>query len=147
MPDASRPRFVDNRPAGFIALGLTGLACYLTIKAYLHPQPLQGSMLLMKFPAGSASSMVIGTNIVFEVVFTALIIGVAISVRGWERILVFSCSALIFLTQLLYLLPEAVAVIRSIKIICAFVSLAAAVALCVQVEASKRQNTNNIELR
>ncbi len=139
MTEARRPRFVDNLPAGLIAVGLTAFACYATIKALVHPLPPRGSFLLMQLPGGS-SNVVMGINILLEIVFAALIVGVAVSVRTWERVLVCFYSALLFLTQLLYLLPRAVAAIRSIKVICALVSFTAALVLLVQFARSRSRS-------
>lgn len=139
MTDAHRPRFVDSLPAALIAIGLTGLACYSTIKAAFQPRPLHGSILLLQLP-GVSPAAVIGINILLETVFIAIIVGVALSVRSWERVLVCFYSALLFLTQLIYLLPNVITAIRWAKISCALISLAAALALLVHFEKSKRLN-------
>ena len=137
MTDVSRPRFVDNLPAALIAVGLTGFASYSTIKALLHPQPLHGWILLMQLP-GISSPSVAGINILLELIFAATIVGVALSVRGWERTLVGSFSALLFLSQALYLLPNAITEIRWTKAICAVISFVAALSLLYRLGIWKR---------
>jgi hypothetical protein len=140
MTDANRPRFVDNLPAALIAIGLTGLACYSTIKSLFLPQAIRGSILLLQLPGASSRSVIV-INILLEIIFAALIFGVAVSVRRWERVLVFFYSALIFSTQAMYLLPGAITAIRWIKVTCALVSLVAALALLIQLARTKRSKT------
>jgi hypothetical protein len=137
MTDVSRLRFVDNLPAALIAVGLTGFAGYSTVKALLHPQPLHGSILLMQFP-GISYSFTVGFNILLELLFVATIVGVALSVRGWECILVCCYSALLFLSQTLYLLPNAMTEIRWVKAFCAFISFVAALLLLFRLRKSQR---------
>ena len=136
MTDANRPRFVDNLPAALMTIGLTGLASYSTIKALVQPRSLHGSILLLQFP-GASSRSVIGINILLEIIFAALIVSVAVSVRSWERILVCAYSGLLFLTQSLYLMPSAGTAVRWIKVLCALLSFAAALMLFVQFQKFK----------
>ena len=137
MTDARRPRLVDNLPAALIAVALTAFASYSTIRSIVHPQALEGSILLLQFP-GASSRSVIGINILLETIFAALIIGVALAVRSWERALVCFSSALIFLTQAMHLRPGAMATIQWIKISCATVSLVSALVLLVQFQKTRQ---------